>query len=68
MQTQIDLSMNMETSKDGNDNNNIKYHTTRVFVWYLNVSELNPGPGGYDGPLIGWNPDISDKQKWVIFG
>jgi hypothetical protein len=46
----------------------IKYHTTRVFVWYLNVSELNPGPDGIGARaifiyLIGWNPDISDEQK-----
>ena len=49
----------------------IKYHTTRVLVWYLTVSELNPGPDGIDpmiqslfdgqiqiGPPIGWNPDV----------
>ena len=40
-----------------------------MFVWYLNVSESNPGPDGIDDgigarpSLIGWNPDISDEQK-----
>ena len=37
-----------------------------VFVWYLNVSELNSGPDRFDARtsrlmLIGWNPDI----EWI---
>ena len=48
-----------------------------MLVWYLIVSELNPGYNGIDDGydarapqdsirLIGWNPDISEERKRVI--